>query len=165
MTETNIRPTFLTVLCILTFIGSGWGIVDSLIDYFNADLAGDTIELVEEQMDEALEEIEDDENMTDKQKEFVEGFMGGITDSLTPENIRKSSLVSFISNLLTLLGAILMWQLRKNGYWLYLLGVLVMVIGMAVIFNGIIGIAAAGATGFFGVVFIVLYGVNLKHMH
>lgn len=109
MTETNIRPTFLTVLCILTFIGSGWGIVDSLIDYFNADLAGDTVELVEEQMDEALEEIEDDENMTDKQKEFVEGFMGGITDSLTPENIRKSSLVSFISNLLTLLGSILMW--------------------------------------------------------
>lgn len=28
--ETGKRPTFLTVLCILTFIGSGWGIISSL---------------------------------------------------------------------------------------------------------------------------------------
>lgn len=28
--EQNKRPTFLTVLCILTFIGSGWGIISSL---------------------------------------------------------------------------------------------------------------------------------------
>ncbi len=28
---TTKRPTFLTVLCILTFIGSGWGIISSLV--------------------------------------------------------------------------------------------------------------------------------------
>lgn len=30
-TTTPKRPTFLTVLCILTFIGSGWGIISSLV--------------------------------------------------------------------------------------------------------------------------------------
>ena len=29
-TEKAVRPTFLTVLCILTFIGSGWGTVSNL---------------------------------------------------------------------------------------------------------------------------------------
>ena len=28
--EKTVRPTFLTVLCILTFIGSGWGLINNL---------------------------------------------------------------------------------------------------------------------------------------
>ena len=28
--ERPVRPTFLTVLCILTFIGSGWGLLNNL---------------------------------------------------------------------------------------------------------------------------------------
>lgn len=28
--EKPVRPTFLTVLCILTFIGSGWGLINNL---------------------------------------------------------------------------------------------------------------------------------------
>lgn len=31
------RPTFLKVLCILTFIGSGYGILNSGVTYFNAE--------------------------------------------------------------------------------------------------------------------------------
>ena len=164
MEETTMRPTFLTVLCILTFLGSGWGIVDSVIDYFSAETAGDAIEMVEETMDDAMDEIDDNDDMSEKQKDFITNMMGGIIESLTPENIRKSSIVNFLSCLLTLFGAILMWQLKRNGYFLYIAGIAVMVIGMAVIFKGIIGLAAAGATAFIGVLFIVLYGVNLKHM-
>lgn len=164
MEETTMRPTFLTVLCILTFLGSGWGIVDSVIDYFSAETAGDAIEMVEETMDDAMDEIDDNDDMSEKQKDFITNMMGGITESLTPENIRKSSIVNFLSCLLTLFVAILMWQLKRNGYFLYIAGIAIMVIGMAVIFKGIIGLAAAGATAFIGVLFIVLYGVNLKHM-
>lgn len=164
MEETTMRPTFLTVLCILTFLGSGWGIVDSVIDYFSAETAGDAIEMVEETMDDAMDEIDDNDDMSEKQKDFITNMMGGIIESLTPENIRKSSIVNFLSCLLTLFGAILMWQLKRNGYFLYIAGIAIMVIGMAVIFKGIIGLAAAGATAFIGVLFIVLYGVNLKHM-
>ena len=28
--EKTVRPTFLTVLCILTFVGSGWGLINNL---------------------------------------------------------------------------------------------------------------------------------------
>ncbi|MBT8327921.1 MAG: hypothetical protein KJP21_09370 [Bacteroidia bacterium] len=158
------RPQFLTILCILTFIGSGWGIVDAITDYFGAEMAGDAVEMVEEEMDEAMDEIEENEDMSDSQKEFLENIFGDITEAITPENIRKSSLVNIISCLLTLFGAILMWQLKRVGYFAYIAGILVMVIGMAVVFEGVVGLAVAGMTGFIGVVFIVLYGVNLKHM-
>jgi len=30
-TTETLRPTFLTVLCILTFIGSGWGVINAMI--------------------------------------------------------------------------------------------------------------------------------------
>ena len=158
------RPQFLTVLCILTFIGSGWGIVDAITDYFGAEMAGDAVEIVEEEMDEAMDEINDNEEMSESQKEFVENIFGDITEAITPENIRKSSLVNIISCLLTLFGAFLMWQLKRVGYFAYVAGILVMVIGMALVFEGLVGLAVAGMTGFIGVVFIVLYGVNLKHM-
>jgi hypothetical protein len=34
-----LRPTLLTVLCILTFIGSAWGIFSSISNYMNADIS------------------------------------------------------------------------------------------------------------------------------
>ena len=36
-TKGMVRPTFLTVLCILTFIGSGFGILGALYNYGTAD--------------------------------------------------------------------------------------------------------------------------------
>jgi hypothetical protein len=162
---TPLRPTFLTVLCILTFLGSGWGIIDAAIDYMGADVAGDAVELVEESMDEALEEIDDDDNLTDSQKEKIEGLVGGLTDSVTPENIRSSALVSILASILTLIGALLMWNLRQVGYYVYIGGTLVLVVGLAMVFGGLVGALAAGASGFIGVLFIVLYGLNLKHMN
>ena len=163
ITTTNERPTFLTVLRILTFIGSGWGIVDAIIDYSNADNAAAASELVEDAMDDAMDDIEDSE-MSDSQKELMEGMMEGVSSSMTETNIKKSSLVAIISCLLTLEGAFLMWNLKKNGFYLYILGTIISVVGMIVIFDGIVGAAAAGFTGFVGVLFIVLYGVNTKHM-
>jgi hypothetical protein len=91
--------------------------------------------------------------------------MGGVADSLTPDNVRKSSLVNILSCLLTLAGALLMWRLIKKGYYLYIAGIVIAAIGMVVIFGGIMGAVSAGGTGFVGVIMIILYGVNLKDMH
>ncbi len=33
------RPTLLTVLCILTFIGSAWGVISNISSYMNADVS------------------------------------------------------------------------------------------------------------------------------
>ena len=165
LTTQTSRPTFLTVLCILTFIGSGWGIVDAITDYFGAETAAGAIEMVDEQLDEAMDEMDEDENMSENQKEFIENLFGSITEELTPANIRNSSIVNIVSCILTLLGAIMMWQLKKIGYYSYIAGILVMIFGMIVVFEGALGLMIAGMAGFIGVIFIVLYGLNLKHMN
>ena len=40
MSEENSRPQFLTVLCILTFIGSGLGILGSLLSLVGVGMLG-----------------------------------------------------------------------------------------------------------------------------
>ncbi len=164
-TTFNPRPTFLTVLCILSFLGSGWGIIDSITDYVNAEQVGEATELIEESMDDAMDKLDENEDISDTQRDFVEGMAQGFTENITPENIRKSAIVTLISCLLTLAGALLMWKLNKNGFYLYIAGFLVMIIGLVSIFSGVMGAIAAGGSGFIGVVMIVLYGVNLKHMN
>jgi len=156
--KTKARTTFLTVICILTFIGSGWGIVDAVIDYVSADVVSATVNTA---MDAAQEQLDNEEDVPS----FVSSLFGNLTEGLSAENIRKLGVMELVSNVLTLIGGIMMWNLRKNGFWCYVTGIAVLVIAPMMIFDkSIIGIVAAGATGFFGVVFIVLYGVNLKHM-
>jgi hypothetical protein len=58
-----------------------------------------------------------------------------------------------------------MWNLNKKGFYIYLAGTLLAVIGMALVFGGLLGMAAAGGTGFVGLVMCILYGVNLKDMN
>ena len=110
---TKTRPTFLTVLCILTFIGSGWGIIDGTIDFFSADIADEAMEMVDEQMEDAMEEMEDS-GASENAIGFMESLMGGVTDAVTAENIRKASIVGIISSILCLLGAIQMWGLKND---------------------------------------------------
>ncbi|SOE20071.1 hypothetical protein SAMN06298216_0572 [Spirosomataceae bacterium TFI 002] len=157
----SLRPTFLTVLCILTFIGSGWGVINAITSYQSAEIAaGVTSEAMDEAMDQ-IEESADGEEMPD----FVGKLMGSLTDSMTAENIRNSSMASGLAAILCLLGAFMMWQLNKNGYWIYLAGIAVTIFAPMVILGGLVGAAASGASAFVGVLFAVLYGINLKHMN
>ena len=153
-----VRNTFLTIICILTFIGSGWGIVKSFQSYIAADFAAT---IVQEAMDEAQTKMDEQDEVPG----FVKNIFGSITEGLSPANIRKMGLMEMISNVLTLIGGILMWNLCKSGFWIYVAGITFLMITPMVIFgNGLIGLIASGAAGFFGVIFIVLYAVNLKQM-
>lgn len=154
----TIRPTFLTVLCILTFLYSGYTVVTSIQSYMTADVvSGVTSEVI----DEAFDEIE---NSGEEVPGFVEKMMGEVSEGLSPEKIRNSAMAGGIASVLTLMGAILMWSLNKNGYWIYIAGTAVSIFAPLVIQDGVLGIVGAGGAGFFGILFVVLYGVNLKHM-
>jgi hypothetical protein len=158
METTNPRPTFLTILCVLTFIASGYGIFDAVSGYTSADMA---VEVAKDAMEEAQDKIESE---SEEVPAFISKVFGSISEGLTPENIRNSAIAGGIGNVLTLIGAILMWGLDRKGYFLYIFGSLVLIIAPLIIFEGFIGAAASGAAVFAGVLFGVLYGVNLKHM-
>ena len=152
-----LRPTFLTVLCILTFIGSGWGIYKGVSGYLSADMSASVVREARSQAEDQLEGKD--------QPAFLKNMMGNMFNSLSPDNIRKSSIVTLVSSLFTLAGGLLMWGLRRNGFYVYIAGILVSVFAPLAIFGGgLVGLTAGGASAFFGILFIILYGVNVKYM-
>ncbi len=206
------RPTFLSVLCILTFVGSGWGLFTAATSYntakttvavFNDSLVnkktvieiktdndkiendaepGNTIEMRQKSTDFLLDSSEDEsdtssysvskEIATDTTaKEINMGEIFGknikknIMDMISVEKMQQSAVGSFAAALLTLAGAIFMWRLRKFGFYLYILGIIIgIVVPFFVYGNNLIAIGLSAFGSFFGLVFIALYALNLKSM-
>lgn len=164
--EPEPRPSFLTWLCILTFIGSGWALISCVWTY---TMAGKTNiifhENVQVKNDSTL--LKDTVNM--KRDERTSPLEGKIKASLSKivntGNMRKAAIGGFIASLLTLAGAILMWNLKRKGFYIYILGV---ALGIAIPFylygNDLIAVGATSFANFFGLVFIALYALNLKSM-
>jgi len=155
------RPTFLKVLCILTFIWSGYTFINSAVTYFKADT-------ISEMVTEAKTEINKDmaeAKKRDDEATFIFQMMGNMAEMSTPENLRKIAIANFITSLLCLAGAIMMWKLRKTGFYIYTLGTILSIIIPFYLFgsNSVTNISA-GFLGFIGVLFVIFYGLNLKSM-
>jgi hypothetical protein len=155
---TSARPTFLTVLCILTFIAGAYGIYSGISGYLTADSAAG---MVQEAMDNASSSIQ----KADDASKAVEGILDSVTDAMNPQKIQNSSIANILASILSLLGAWMMWNLQKKGFWLYVAGTIVSIIAPIAIFGGgLVGLAAGGMSAFFGILFVILYAINLKHM-
>lgn len=128
--EPKKRPVLLTVLCILTFIGSGLSILFWLFAIIGlGSLLG----------------------FLGKIPGF--GVGGGESTIITP-------IIFLLLGVLLLISAIMMWKLKKTGYFLY---ILIKVLGI------ILPIILLGALFKIGsliipVIMIILYGLNLKAM-
>ncbi|MCP9755048.1 hypothetical protein EGI26_07765 [Lacihabitans sp. CCS-44] len=156
----NIRPTFLTVLCVLTFLGSAFGIYSAITNYSAADMAsGLTQEAMENAKDQIEEQAEDE-----KSAEMVNKIMDSVSNDISEVKIKNGAIASGIANILTLLGAVLMWGLNKKGFFIYVAGTLVAIIAPLVIYDGFLGFIGSGMIAFVGIIFCVLYFLNIKHM-
>jgi hypothetical protein len=146
------RSDFLTILCILTFLSCGIGLVDSVTSYTLTEAVART-----ERVDQPRkvdpnappEYFEDRVNADDP--------MPG-----DPEVIRSLAATGFFYSLLTLAGAVLMFFQRRIGYYVYVLGVLVGLIAPV----AVLGVEALQTSFgvFFSLVFIGLYALCLKEM-
>lgn len=133
--ETGKRPVFLTVLCILSFIAAGFGIITfvTMIAAMGAATA------------------------------MVGGMEGleGISEASSMGPSAGMTWAYFIVGLLTiivgLIGVIKMWKLQKQGFMLYVVANVVSMI-MGSIYSFSIGALIMP------ILFIVLYYLNLKHM-
>lgn len=157
-TAITTRPTFLTVLCILSFLGSSWGIITGTISYLTANTAS---ELTKVSMQDSQEKLDSMGG-----SKLAEKIMADAQASTSPENLKKMGLVTIISSVITLLGAILMFGLKKSGFWLYLLGSVIAIVMPIVIYGAgsLVSIVSVLGAAFIGVLFVILYGLNLKYL-
>lgn len=157
-TGASARPTFLTVLCILSFIAGGWTLISGAIGLMNAP---DPVE-VQAQMDEALDELE---GMDDSP---IGGMMQNVAGEAAKaaQHARPLNMASIALALVSLFGVWQMWNLKKMGFWIYVLaGIAGILAPMFIMGGGMLALMGAGIGGFFTLLFIVLYALNLKHMH
>lgn len=113
------RPTFLTVLCILTFIGSSLGIIFSILGIVGVG---------------AMDNL-------------ASNFAGASVESAGTGKLIGTA----VFNALSLTGAILMWKLKKIGFFAYVLAqALIVIFGWSIM------------TLVFAVIFVVLYALNYK---
>ena len=167
------RPKFLQVMCILSFVGIGFVYLFSAI--------GINKTFLQSEQDKASERDMTVQKVIQMNPEADEG---AILEALSEgEKYEKPNwFIGVACNILTLIGVIMMWQMKKTGFYLYTAGELVSYL-LTILFCGMdgmkAGIHAASIWGSFAenmaiavftivvvfdIVFIVLYAMNLKHM-
>lgn len=155
----NERPTFLTVLCIITFIFSGFYLIYStsqLVSYSEVEQR-EAIELTIIQMEESA---------TNETAEI----MGDMTTSfqiMAEEDIENRTLfvaITFLSILLSLFGAYMMFNMKKIGFHLYLGSKIIGLIPLALYTLSVLVVAYYILFGFFTLAFVIMYATNVKHL-
>ena len=146
------RPAFLTVLCILSFIAAGISIIGLAIGAAAkgvVESAGGTTDLS------SLEGMEGMEGM--------EGFASAnqaAMDQASAAFSWPSMIGAILLTIIGLVGVIKMWKLQKQGYYIYT--------GAAVVGLILPVVLGAGFSVFSLIItaaFVVMYGLNLKHMN
>jgi hypothetical protein len=166
------RTTFITVLCILTFVGSGFSLFTNIYGYFTAKQSAEQMQLMQKmtQSDSAFaprngKATEKDSLKAKKTDEVTKKVFKTFASSFTEDNIRKNSLGAIAAAILCLSGAVLMFMINKKGYFIYVAGTLLgIAIPLVLYGSNFVGIMGSVISGFFGLVFCILYGVNLKDM-
>jgi hypothetical protein len=157
------RPSFLTVLCILSFIGSCYFIFNGITTYMNADASS---QMISSALDSARVEVQKEVGSDDKAGQMADKMLAGVSKMSDPKLMKQNALYMILANILSLGGAYLMFQQRKMGFWIYLLGTGIFILSPVIVF-GATNFMSLGMTllyGLVGLVFAVLYALNLKHM-
>ena len=149
-------PSTLNVLTILTFIGCAIGLLSTIYQQLTAKTTLETMEKM--QGTEAVE----------KMPEFAKKMYSPESIEMlriSYENRIPLLIITLVSLALCFFGALQMRQLKKQGYFLWLIGEILPLVG-SVLFVGMNSL-----TGFVGMVvlsitaiFVILYSFQLKHL-
>lgn len=149
-----MRSEFLTLLCILTFLSCAWGLFDAVVSFAQTDAVAETALMPRK--------LTQEEKAAEPKAYFEDRASGDGPVPGDPEQIQRLSIAQFGYSLLTLIGAVLMFNLRRVGFWVYVAGTL---------FGIVVPVALAGFSAlntsfgvFFSVLFAGLYYLNLKDM-
>ena len=133
--EEGKRPEFLSILCVLTFIGSGLAAFSNLVIYFSFDMLLLT---------------------------YNNGELNLPGSDIIFTFSKSFYIFSFLIYLFSFSGAVLMWRLRKEGFHLYSISQILLLILPTLYIK-------TDQFPLFGIlltsIFILFYYRHLKYMH
>ena len=141
------RPGFLTVISILSFIGIGLAILSSVYSIMTLEFTINTL----------------------KTNPAVSMFGMDLADYIPRlETYGKMVyMITIVANLGCMLGVIMMWRLKRIGFYLYSFFEIFPVILTTILLGNVGGIFGQLGLVFAFIIpiaFIIMYAVNLKHM-
>lgn len=157
------RPTFLTVICIFSFIGCGLSLVMGLWGL---------VQNTPEHMQESIEQVRQFDQAMADQMETQQQLMQ------ESSYMQVAPYLNFVYLLISFLGVLMMWKRNKKGFFVYLAGELIPYVLMAIMWKES-AMMMGGAGGGMGAMifkvtmalmvigdlaFIGMYSANLKHM-
>ncbi|GAB3945523.1 hypothetical protein GCM10028805_14770 [Spirosoma harenae] len=148
-----MRSQFLTLLCILTFLSCAWGLFDSIVSFSQTDAVSETSSI----------ERKPEQTKKEQKQYYEDRSSGNVPLPSDPELVRSLAVGQFIYSAITLIGAILMFRLRKIGFWVYVAGVIVGFV-LPVMLAGFEALNVSFGV-FFSLLFTGLYWLTLKEMH
>lgn len=149
------RPMFLTVLCIVGFIVSIASIVQNGIGIFRSEA-----EVIQIQSGTEKTQLK---NLFSFDKANLNGPMS--ISNLTAENFEKFSIGGIVAALLCLIGVVLMWILKRSGFYSFVLGTFFNLITHFLLFGDNIGAMGLSLIwAFFGLALVILFSRFLKNM-
>lgn len=153
------RPTFLTVICILSFIMGIYTVGTNAMQFFTFEKNYPAqMEKLEQTMS-TLEEAGIDSGFSYNQVEN-----GMIILEKTSQNFPTIIGISLLLTLLSLLGAFMMFKLKKNGFYIYTFANLFALLVPLALIDFSATMFMTAISGIFTIAFIIMYAVNLKHM-
>lgn len=160
MTDQNERPTFLTVLCILTWVGSGLVFIGQLFTLATSGIRKNFTALAEDGMDEAMSELAEEPSGIGS---IISSFVGQGMQAL--ENLTEIALIKMLGTAIVILGAVLMWKLKKTGFYLFLGGKVIIIVGVFILMGGSrLAVMSIMGSLIVAIAFGIMYGVNTKAM-
>ena len=103
------RPTFLLVLCILTFIGSGWGTLSNLFSVFTAGLTDSSMQMEHySSMLNGMDQGGDSAVLSD----ILSSTMASLQATFV--HAKEIAVINLVLSVISLLGAILMFKKCDN---------------------------------------------------
>lgn len=147
------RPAFITVLAILSWIYVAIGVLGALVNSLSSE------EKQMAQIDEAIAVYDDMDEMP-----FLDDSIAVLEASR--DNLRITNLGNLIFLLVEGIAVFMMFNLKRNGFWLYTLAQIGLVSLMITVmpWPNLISTLTVGFTLFIVILFEILYAVNLKHM-
>jgi hypothetical protein len=156
----NKRPELLTIICILSFIGLGLGIFNGFTGLVFSSVSDSIIPLIEDASEQVSLEMTDVPESTEK---FVQEMFDIIIQAL--DDIAILSLLILLTQGLALSGVIMMWNLKKTGFYIYVAGkVIYLLIPVSVLGFNVITAMVISSNSFFVAIFIVLYAIHFKYL-
>lgn len=148
------RPTLLTLLCVLSFFWAGILIIGGGLGYVSMKL------FASGRMEEMLAQTGDPEAM-----KSLEEIQAKVDESgVSADELANQMVVLIVLAVISLIGVIMMWKLRRTGFFVYAACALAGIV-MPLAMGGKLDTSASGIFWMgLSLVFVGLYYSQIKHM-